>query len=370
MHALRRPDPPAIKLRPDTRAPRCSRCETIPQPATLTGDLHLWFPLGHSLGKVTRCLRESDVRHWLTERGQALVIALEAGDFVELGDRLDAELSHEEKQAVRALLAPSGTQPGYQDFGRVAPLSQLLALSSANWLLEMLQQMRLTSHFQSIVHANEPERRFGREGLLRGLDRNGALYAPGHMFEVAREADLLFQLDLAARRTIIGELSRHGETSERIFINFTPTSIYDPYFCLRSTVAAIDEAGIPHDHVVFEVVETERVDSPDHLQNILKFYREEGFSVALDDLGAGYSSLNLIHQLRPDYIKLDMELVRGVDHDAHKAAIAGKLLEIARELDIRSIVEGIETLEELAWFQAHGADFVQGYLIDRPQPLG
>jgi EAL domain-containing protein (putative c-di-GMP-specific phosphodiesterase class I) len=177
----------------------------------------------------------------------------------------------------------------------------------------------------------------------------------------------LFQLDLAARRSAIQAAHRHRVRS-LIFINFTPTSIYDPQFCLRSTVGAIDEAGISHDQIVFELTESDRTQEIEHLQAILRFYRSAGFRVALDDMGSGYSGLNLLHQLRPDFIKLDMELTRNVHQDPYKALIAEKVLDIAQKLQIQTVAEGIESPEELAWVREHGADFVQGYCIARPSP--
>jgi EAL domain-containing protein (putative c-di-GMP-specific phosphodiesterase class I) len=98
----------------------------------------------------------------------------------------------------------------------------------------------------------------------------------------------------------------------------------------------------------------------------LRFYRDAGFRVALDDVGAGYSSLNLLHQLRPDFVKLDMDLIRGVDGDPYKALIAGKIIEIATALGIETIAEGIETPGELEWAQTNGATYAQGFGIARP----
>jgi EAL domain-containing protein (putative c-di-GMP-specific phosphodiesterase class I) len=79
--------------------------------------------------------------------------------------------------------------------------------------------------------------------------------------------------------------------------------------------------------------------------------------------------LNLIHQLRPDFMKLDMQLIRNVNQDAYKALITEKLLEIASQLNIKTVAEGVETLEELRWVQERGATFVQGYLIAKPSAL-
>lgn len=191
--------------------------------------------------------------------------------------------------------------------------------------------------------------------------------APARLFGAARDAGLLFQLDLAARRSAIDGAHRHA-IRERLFVNFTPTAIYDPATCLRSTARAVSQAGLVSDYVIFEVVESEKTTDTKHLRAILDRYRADGFKVALDDVGAGYSSLNLIHQLRPDFIKLDMELTRGVHADPFKALVAAKVLEIAQELSIQTVVEGVEVVEELACAQAHGATYAQSYLFARPQP--
>jgi EAL domain-containing protein (putative c-di-GMP-specific phosphodiesterase class I) len=82
----------------------------------------------------------------------------------------------------------------------------------------------------------------------------------------------------------------------------------------------------------------------EHLKNVVGHYRERGFRVALDDMGSGYSSLNMIHRLRPDFIKLDMQLIRGVFDGPYKAIIARKVLEMAQEL-------GVQTQEEMNWAQ-------------------
>ena len=107
--------------------------------------------------------------------------------------------------------------------------------------------------------------------------------------------------------------------------------------------AVIEDAGIDPGRVVFEVVESDEVRDTAHLLDILSTYRAAGFRVALDDVGAGYSSLGLLARLRPDFVKLDMGLVRGVDADPYKAQVAGKLVEMARGLGVETVVERVET---------------------------
>ncbi|MCY1034120.1 EAL domain-containing protein [Corallococcus sp. BB11-1] len=343
----------------------CGRCQTLPAPPEGPGRLFLWPPLGHSLGKLVAHLRDSGGPYQLRPDAHCVVVGMGEGDLGRLSAQLPDVLTAEEVRGTRALFVPGDTEPGMADFPRVDSLQRFTMLQQSGWLVDMLAESRLTTFFQPIVHARDTSSIFAHEALMRGRDRDGALVSPARMLDTAREADLLFQLDLAARTTTIREAVRH-QLRTHLFINFTPTAIYDPAYCLRSTVAAIREAGIPEEHVVFEIIESDRSANAEHLRAIVDFYRKAGFKVALDDLGAGYSSLNLLHQLRPEFMKLDMELVRGVHADPYKASIVQKLLEIARQLGIQTVAEGIETPEELSWVRRHGVDFVQGYLIAKP----
>jgi EAL domain-containing protein (putative c-di-GMP-specific phosphodiesterase class I) len=184
---------------------------------------------------------------------------------------------------------------------------------------------------------------------VRGGPRRGAAFQPrpGRPYQGHREA------------------SRLGLESD-IFINFNPTSIYDPAYCLKSTIGAIERSELSSDRVVFEITESEYVRDDRHLRNILDFYRRSGFKIALDDLGAGCSSLNLLAALRPDFVKLDARLDQDVDHGYYRAAIASKLLELAKDLAICVIAEGVETEEQWRWLSDNGADLAQGYLFARP----
>jgi EAL domain-containing protein (putative c-di-GMP-specific phosphodiesterase class I) len=278
---------------------------------------------------------------------------------------ISGSLTPAEMTDTRVVYKTLGEPLSISDFSRIQSLSQLSALEESEWLLDLLAEGRLTALFQPIVHAEDPWRVFAYEALLRGIDADGSYIPPNRVFQGARAAGLLFQLDLAARRTAITTAVSKG-VRENIFVNFAPTAIYDPATCLKTTVDAIDDGGIAHDRVVFEVVESEKTIDADHLSRILSRYRDAGFRVALDDVGAGYSSLNMIHRLRPDFIKLDMDLIRGVHLDPYKALIAMKILEISAGLGIATIVEGIEEEEELLWAREHGATFAQGYHIARP----
>src|SRR5438270_7648685 len=340
--------------------------QRLPERIRGAGTLYLWLRPGHIAAHATKRLR--DAGRWHEFVDSCVRIPLRESEVQVCTGELASTLSEEEALETRALFMPGEGAPQLPDFGRMSTLHALDVLAQSGWLLDQLAEGRFTSFFHPIVHARDTTRIFAHEALLRGVERDGSLVAPQPILALAREAGLLGEVDSAACRSAIRAAARHGRDL-CVFINFAPSAVQDPQASLDSTLEAIDEAGLPHDRVVFEVVEADRFGDTPLLERVLQAYRGAGFRVALDDLGAGWSTLNLVHRLRPDFIKLDRELIRNVHTDPVKALIAGKLLEIGRGMGIGTIVEGIEEEAELAWVRDHGADFVQGFLMGEPAPM-
>ena len=343
---------------------RCSRCENLPEGPPKDGVLYIAPPLAHTRGTIRRLLWDSKLRF-----GDPLedVLAVEVcpGGLSRLSDVMMEGLSEAELRDCRAILVEKGRLVDLSMLPRMQDLFTLLGRVRGDWLQGMMRDERITVHFQPIVDVASPEETFAYECLLRGIGEGGELVGPDSMFEAARAAGLLFNLDRAARMKAIHEAAAQG-IKENVFINFNPTSVYDPVYCLRSTMKAIEESGLPAERIVFEVTESEEVRDGTHLKNILDYYRRGGFRVALDDLGSGYASLNLMTELRPDFVKLDIGLIKDVDHDPYKASITEKLIELAHELEVTVVAEGVETEEQWRWLADHGADYAQGYLFARP----
>ena len=339
----------------------CQRCEVVPEAPQGPGIIHLQFPLSHSRGKVLALLKQSGAA-FSDEKG-AISIHVAQTDLQPVLQPLAEALSATERADVRVLFQREGQLLQLQDYFDVTPLDQFIAKAQTGWLTAMLRENRLSSVFHPILNCRTQEI-FAYECLMRGQVEGKTVF-PGQIIEVAKAAGLLFQMDLAARRAAITGAAHFG-LQTKIFINFTPTAIYDPVNCLKSTVETVDAVGLRRDQVVFEVIESEQVNRVADLNNILDYYRNNGFQVALDDVGAGYSSLNLLARLRPDYIKLDRDLITDIHQEPVKATIAHKLLETAHELGMATVAEGIEQKEEYQWLCEHGADYVQGYLFARP----
>lgn len=347
-------------------APGCQHCEVTPMSIRGPGVLQLQFPHTHTLGKILTYLNESAWQ--FGEQDGVVSVEIPDGSLAPILSPVVEMLSFVEQRDSKATFHPAGEIESAENFFKIDALPAFVAKTRSEWLLDILREERIHSVFQPIVKCADGKRTrdeiFGYECLMRA-SVDGKPVSPGAMIEMARGAGLVFQLDLAARRAAITGAAAH-RIKEKVFINFTPNSIYNPFTCLNSTVRMIDELGFAHERIVFEIIESERLPEMKHLKRIVEFYRENGFGVALDDVGAGFSSLNVLVALRPDYVKLDMSLIRDVHQDAAKAVIARKLLETAQELEMKTIAEGVETADELAWVKRYGADFVQGYYFARP----
>jgi EAL domain-containing protein (putative c-di-GMP-specific phosphodiesterase class I) len=331
---------------------------------TPAGRLFLWCPTPQAQAKIQNTLTASGIEARLAE-GDCLIVDLPWETMRGLVIPMRRILTHREAEELRVLYKPAGGELTTADFPKVQSYSQFSLLSQSSWLGELLADERLTAVLQPIVHADNPQRVYGHEALLRGIGRDRSIVYPNYIFDVARGCGMMMQLDLAARQAAIDRMVI-DDIRETLFVNLMPSAIDDPVSSLHRTVEMIDEARIPHERVVFEVVESEQAHGIVDLRSLLRGYREAGFRVALDDIGSGYSSLNLLHQLRPDFVKLDMELIRGVHADPYKALIAQKMIEIANTLGVETIAEGVETMEELRWVGASGATYAQGNAIGRP----
>ncbi|MGE1175642.1 bifunctional diguanylate cyclase/phosphodiesterase [Pseudomonas sp. BW7P1] len=235
---------------------------------------------------------------------------------------------------------------------------QLSALSS------ILTQSVLHSLFQPIICLSE-RRILGYEALTRGPS-NSPLHSPIALFAVARQAGRLNELEIACRQSACRRFNEQ-QLPGKLFLNVSPESLLEAAHQPGRTLQLLQDFGIPPSQVVIELTEQTPIDDFQLLQTALHHYRAMGFSIALDDLGAGYSSLRLWSELRPDYVKIDRHFIDGIHQDALKREFVGSILQIAKASRAQVIAEGIELPEELAVLTEMGVDLVQGYLLGRPQ---
>ena len=215
-----------------------------------------------------------------------------------------------------------------------------------------------TFAFQPIVDANAREV-FSHEALIRGPSHEPACRILGQV-----SADRLLEFDQKARIEAIGMAVRLGIVS-RLNLNFMPQSLHSRAAIL-TTLEAADRFHLPINRLVLEVTEGAVIDDQAQFAEVINEYRGLGLKVAIDDFGAGYSGLNLLTDFQPDQIKLDMKLVRGIEHHGPRQAIVHAIDQVCRDLGIDVIAEGVETVEEYAWLTNAGVRLFQGYLFAKP----
>ena len=201
---------------------------------------------------------------------------------------------------------------------------------------------------------------FAHEALVRGAAGESAGSVLGRL-----NKEGMYPFDQACRITAL-EWAAKLQVPAMVSINFMPNAVYKPETCIRATLEAAKRFNFPLERIIFEVTEQEQVLDIDHLTNILRAYRKQGFMTAIDDFGAGYAGLNLLADFQPDLIKLDMQLIRDIDKDSVRQILVEATLMMCRNLNIRVIAEGIETVGELHALRDMGVELFQGYLLAKP----
>jgi EAL domain-containing protein (putative c-di-GMP-specific phosphodiesterase class I) len=278
-----------------------------------------------------------------------------------------SHLSPAEQERIACHVSSGETLPSMAELMRARSLRILSDWVESQWIGRVLAGRRLTTYFQPIVSNVDPRNVFGYECLMRGFEENGDIIHPLRLIEAAKKAGVLPELDQMARLVAIQNAAERCLAGV-VFINFSPHCLARNRIAVDSTIDAAIMSCMEPWRFVFEVVESEQIDDLQMMLEILNSLREAGFRVALDDVGAGYNSLTRLADIKPDFVKVDMDLMRNVDRDRFKSCVARKLIELSRELGVKTIAEGIESNEEWMWAREHGADFSQGYLFARPAP--
>ena len=216
--------------------------------------------------------------------------------------------------------------------------------------------------FQPIIDRETGEV-FAYEALVRGEDGQSATEVLAGVTDASRYA-----FDQQCRVAAIEGAVAAGilETQARLSINFLPNAVYSPLACIQLTLKTARACGLPTERLLFEFTENEEMADTVHVQSIIDTYRKMGFGTAIDDFGAGHAGLGLLARIQTDFLKLDMELIRGIDQSEPRRVIVEGTVRIAQRLGVTVIAEGIETIEEFNTLGLLGVRYIQGYLLARP----
>lgn len=284
--------------------------------------------------------------------------------FSENLDAFKSFFNELERDTIKIFINDDENLFNFQSILKAKPLQRYINLFYDQDFFDIVNNESLTVHFQPIVDMKDNSI-YAYETLSRGVSEDGSLMYPDILFSKSNRNDMNFKLDRLCRETAL-KTAATKKVHQKVFINFIPTTIYDPEFCLKSTEKWAKQLEFDPSQIVFEVVETENIKDQAHLKKILEYYRSKGFMLALDDVGEGYSSLNMLIELKPDIIKIDRNIISDIDTNELKQSVYRALFNLAREHDITVLAEGIETAYELETIKNIGVDLVQGYYFAKP----
>jgi diguanylate cyclase (GGDEF)-like protein len=232
-------------------------------------------------------------------------------------------------------------------------------------LHDIIARRQLSALFQPIVHMQTGDI-IAYEGLIRGPS-DSPLHAPMNLFKVARACGLTVQVEHLCRQVIL-ERFAELELPGKLFLNVSPECLLQRDARHGETLEYIHHIGINPERVIIELTENQPTYDYELMREAVRHYRSMGFQIAIDDLGEGFSSLRLWSELRPEYVKIDMHFIQGINHDPVKLQFVRSIQEIAEKSNTLVIAEGIETQAELLVVRDVGVANGQGYHLGRPHP--
>lgn len=232
-------------------------------------------------------------------------------------------------------------------------------------LISIIEAQQLTAFFQPIYSTSSNEL-YGYEALIRGPS-DSPLHNPQALFDAALEFGVLSELELVCRKISIArfvDLNLKG----KLFLNVSPMVFLQEDHPQGKTLSYLAEHQLKPAQVVIELSEKYPIESPIILQRALMHYRNLGFQIAVDDLGAGYAGLKLWSEVKPDFVKIDRYFINQCHQDPIKREFIKSIVSLGRSINAQVIAEGIETEDEFEQLQELGMCLFQGYLFARPEP--
>ena len=211
---------------------------------------------------------------------------------------------------------------------------------------------------------------FGAEALVRWIKPDGRMIMPGDFIEILEQAGFIHELDMYIWECAVKQLSEWKGTKKKdltISVNMSVKDFIsiDVYQLLSDLVEKYDvEAG----KLRLEITETALLEEPASSEEIIRKLRKKGFVVEIDDFGKGYSSLCMLKDIRADVLKIDMSLLHEIDRKARSKIILRSIINMANELGMDVITEGVETEAQLKALSDMGCRQFQGFYFGHPLP--
>lgn len=233
-----------------------------------------------------------------------------------------------------------------------------------NIVHSILEGKYIKSVYQPIVSLTDGQS-YGYEALSR-VSNNEFDINIEHIFRISDKMNKSWELETLCRTKAL-ENAIYKDSGKKLFLNVNSNIIHDEKFQEGFTKSRLDEYGLDSDNIIFEITERVAVLDNSAFLGSINHYKSQNYGIAIDDVGAGYSGLNIIADVMPNLIKLDMNLIRDIDKDKTKQLLCKAMVDFGKSAGIQLIAEGIETEEELKTLIKLNVDLGQGYFLGVPQ---
>lgn len=210
----------------------------------------------------------------------------------------------------------------------------------------------------------------GAEALVRWKNPEHGMISPAEFIPLAEETGLIIPIGEWVLQTACANAARWNNNRFaplRISANLSARQLTDIHLVDR-IVNMLEKSGLEASNLELEITESSLVENASHTSHILQELKALGISIAIDDFGTGYASLNYLKQFPFDTLKIDKCFVRNINNDSENIAITTAVVQMAHNLNLKVVAEGVETEAELSFLAGQKCDIMQGFLFSRPLP--
>lgn len=242
-------------------------------------------------------------------------------------------------------------------------------LTIENNLRKALVRKEFLFHYQPLVNLSSGQL-VGIEALIRWQSPHKGLLSPVVFIPIAEETGMIVPIgERALQEACLQNLSwqQKGYPPHRIAVNISARQFREPDF-IETITRILEETGMDPQWLELEITESIAMEQGENTIQQLKRLKKLGIQIAIDDFGTGFSSLNALRQLPLTTLKIDQTFIREIGNDCNGEAVLRTIIHLAKDLKLRTVAEGVETQEQLAFLKKEKCDEIQGYLFSRPLP--
>ena len=224
---------------------------------------------------------------------------------------------------------------------------------------------KLDYAFQPIIYA-QSGKLYAVEALLRNVQDIPNITTIDDLFDLVFSNDYLYEFDLLLREKAIKKFANINIPNLKLFYNLDNRIIYNKNYSSGNTQKILTKYNLSKDKIIFELSEKGTSIEQNALSTMLQRYKQSGYSIAIDDFGIGVSGLKLLYFSEANIIKIDRFFISNIDQDSKKKLFCSSIIDMAHIMGMQVIAEGVETEKEFFTCKDIGADFIQGFLVQKP----